>query len=160
MFLSSFFEKKSRGELRSRKFIANSLFVFTPALMSAMFYVFFRKDIVFFNFLNLDSSNYIHIESNLANSFPSFAFAYLISVVSFVFFKKSSITYIVAFWVCLGALFEFGQSIVVSSSTVLPGTVAKYVFNGTFSWLDILALIVSGFFSHYFITVYKRWLND
>lgn len=109
-----------------------------------IFYYFFRQNIVGFNLFYLyNEFNYFQLNGYI-NSFPSFIHVVILSLMTWYVLDFNLAEFSILLWVSINLLFEFLQD------------TSFYFVSATFDWIDIVAIILGGFFSCFLMTYINK----
>ncbi|QYZ66144.1 MAG: hypothetical protein HPY30_09165 [Gammaproteobacteria bacterium (ex Lamellibrachia satsuma)] len=77
---------------------------------------------------------------------PSFIHIYALSLFTWSALAFKSKYYAIMLWLLINAIFEVGQAIPTNFIEKIPDLfgISSYLANGTFDWLDIIAVCVGG----------------
>ena len=128
--------------------------IIVPLILTALFYYFFREGTVFYKALGVDHNLQYFFKSHIINSFPSFAHVYSFSLTTWLVNGQKNGLFSILLWVIINTIFELGQALSSDQLVNLPGFLASFFKNGSFSWFDIAAILIGGLAAY--LTILKN----
>ncbi len=122
--------------------------------MGAFFYYFFRAGNIFFSTLGL--SQPIFQLPWFFNALPSFVHIYVMSILTWLSFNRTKKRRSIMIWLWLNLIFEVSQTIHEAALPLMPSILKAYFINGTFSWVDIVAIFLGAFASYFTLNYFER----
>lgn len=118
--------------------------IFTPLIITALFYYFFRDGTVTYQALGIESNRQHFFNSNIINALPSFAHVYSFSLATWLVNGQKNGLFSALLWVIINVTFELGQALSRDQVSNFPAFIANYFINGSFNWFDIAAIVIGG----------------
>lgn len=106
------------------------------------YYYFYRQGIAIYIWLGIDDHFTNPLLNNTLASWPSFTHVFVFSLWSWWAFGQKYARICIIFWLLINVFFEVLQGYTGFLVNYLPESIYNYIYYGTFSWYDFVALIV------------------
>jgi len=131
------------------------LISFASFALGLGFYLMFREPVSFSLWMGLEN---FHLHGSLPffNWFPSFVHQFSFVLFTWLVLERRYLWFSLLFWFVVNVLFELGQALPSKYVLYFPNLLANYFQNGTYSHVDMLALVGASLLAYILMIKYQK----
>lgn len=117
-------------------------------LIGLFYYLFFRENPLFVQWLGIPDTLHTPLFKNLFTSLPSFLHVFAFSLITWVYLEFKHRIGSILLWTAINIFFEFLQLLGPETAKILPSPLYVYAVHGTFDKNDFIAIVAAAIASY------------